>query len=359
MIGWLRSRVPPRLKRIVIFLLKWPERNAPRLLVKAPWLASYYYGLVSKRFGREHRAVSAGKSLFLAKLDQGRFNSSFLRRSIHRLEKGLIMQPRRPVFGESFVGPLVKQLEVGVRSGGIDAKERKWAEDVLKAYFSVVSPTEAVYSASERFRGLALNEADTVARESSPYRASERPSLSVSYEDLLALAKRRRSVRWFQPRQVEKKLVAAAISVASESPSACNRQPFSVYATTNPARASQIAACAGGTAGWVDNIPCTLVLVGDLSSYRWERDRHLIYVDSALFSMSLMFAFETLGLATCSINWPDEEHSEKKLSALLGLAAYQRPIMLMAVGYALDDGGVPFSQKKDASTLLEWIDRDE
>ena len=97
-----------------------------------------------------------------------------------------------------------------------------------------------------------------------------------------------------------------------------------------------------------EGIPCTMAIIGDLSAYPRERDRHLIYVDGSLAAMQLMLAFETLGLSTCPINWPDIESAEKKIANLLKLKVYERPIMLLSVGYAQDQGGIAFSQKKKA-----------
>ena len=96
-------------------------------------------------------------------------------------------------------------------------------------------------------------------------------------------------------------------------------------------------------------------MVGDLSAYPGERDRHLIYIDGSLAAMQLMLAFETLGLSTCSINWPDVEAAEQKLEKLLDLKPYERPIMLLSVGYAQDKGGIPYSQKKDAQVLIKKV----
>ena len=39
----------------------------------------------------------------------------------------------------------------------------------------------------------------------------------------------------------------------------------------------------------------------------------------------------------------------------LGLEYFERPIMLIAVGYAIAEGEIPFSQKKPASMLLREI----
>ena len=57
-------------------------------------------------------------------------------------------------------------------------------------------------------------------------------------------------------------------------------------------------------------------VVGNLAAYPLERDRHLIYIDSALASMQLMLAAETLGLSTCPINWPDVDFAEQNIQQL-------------------------------------------
>jgi nitroreductase len=68
--------------------------------------------------------------------------------------------------------------------------------------------------------------------------------------------------------------------------------------------------------------------------------------------MQLMLSLETLGLSSCPINWPDIENNERKLANLLNLNIYERPVMLMAVGYAHPEGGIPYSQKKGVSVLV-------
>jgi nitroreductase len=110
-----------------------------------------------------------------------------------------------------------------------------------------------------------------------------------------------------------------------------------------------------GTKGFADNVPCTIVVSGDLSYYPTERDRHLIYIDSALAGMQLMLALETLGLSSCPINWPDLEDKEIKISNLLNLPQTIRPTMLIAVGYGANEGKIPYSQKKSANQLINYI----
>ena len=114
-----------------------------------------------------------------------------------------------------------------------------------------------------------------------------------------------------------------------------------------------------GTRGFSENIQALAVIVGDLSCYPKEQDRHLIYIDGGLIAMQFMLALESLGLSSCPINWPDIERFEKKLARRLELEIYQRPIMLIAIGYADADSGVPFSQKKSSDELIIPIKKHE
>jgi nitroreductase len=109
-----------------------------------------------------------------------------------------------------------------------------------------------------------------------------------------------------------------------------------------------------GTRGYAENIPVFVVIVGDLSAFFSERDRHLIYTDGCLAAMSFVFALETLGLSSCCINWPDIAEREAAMAEFLRLRPHERPIMCVAVGYPDRQGMVPFSQKKSLNQLRRY-----
>ena len=123
--------------------------------------------------------------------------------------------------------------------------------------------------------------------------------------------------------------------------------------TTDPDQATRIADCAGGTGGWSHQIPAIIVVIGDLSAYPKERDRHLIYIDASLAAMQLMLAAQTQSLSTCSINWPDVDYSEIKLRKILELAEYERVVMMISIGIGEPNGGIPYSQKKQDALITQ------
>jgi len=317
-------------------------------------MASIYYFLFSSAFRREHVSVIAGKKQHQKNLGVSQNSNAVLRRNTHRLEKGLIMRPRKPVFAESYIEETVAAYQVSLAQANFDLDELKWAEHVLAKYFEVVEASPIIMRCKQTFNALPVLSKDEV-KSSIPYKHENRVVADISSEQLHNLFKQRRSIRWFEEKKVPMDVIEQAINMASQAPSACNRQPFNFYTITDPKKASEIAAIPMGTKGFAQNIQALIVVVGDLSYYPKERDRHVIYIDGGLVSMQLMLAFESLGLSTCPINWPDMEAYEKKMEQALNIEKYQRPIMLMAVGYGDPEGEIPFSQKKSAQQLIKVV----
>jgi nitroreductase len=348
-------------------------------------LASAYYLLLNPRFGREHRAVLAGRAEYWRSLRVASRSNPLLRRNVHRLEKGLVMRPRNPVFAEDYVGETVDALLAAEASGGLDPVERRWAIDVLDQYFAAVRDTPPIAAARGRYARLASptsaapspwsaaavpgcgGDAAADARASSHATSSDdapwapRPReqgarATVSYDDFLLLCRQRRSVRWFLDRRVPRELIEQAVAAAAQAPSACNRQPFHFRCFDRPEDARRVAGISMGTNGYAQHLQALVVVVGDLSAFPEERDRHLVYIDGALAAMQFMLALETLGLASCPINWPDVEPLERRMAAELNLPVHLRPVMLIALGYPDPAGGVPHSAKKPVDALLKYDD---
>ena len=145
--------------------------------------------------------------------------------------------------------------------------------------------------------------------------------------------------------------------MATEAPSSCNRQAFRFRFFEDPDAIQRVARLAPGTGGFAHNIPMLAVILGDLSAYHGERDRHGIYIDASLASMSFMLALETLGLSSCALNWPDVAWRERKMARVLALRPHERVIMLMAIGHADPDGLVAYSHKHAPERLRTFVER--
>ena len=342
-----------------------------RICVTSPKLSSLYYALSSSAMEREHQGVIYGRLQYQKSLTVASEPQYLLRRNIHRLEKGLIMRPRRDIFALDYIEETVnayRDLVNGQDSNGDRfltqslmgetpktalhrRSELKWAHDVLQEYFSVVATHSVIDSAKTVFMTLKPIEGE---QKYIPYQRDLKQSPSVSYEQFLALSQRRRSVRWYLPQPVPRELIDRAITAAALAPSACNRQPFEFRVFDDPELIQKVGSIPMGTIGFSQNFPALIAVVGKLRAYYSERDRHVIYIDASLASMALMYAFETLGLSSCPINWPDIASKEKQIRQVLDLELDEKVIMLISFGYPHPDGKVPFSQKKSLAEIRRY-----
>lgn len=334
------------------------------LLSRSRLGSSLYYALFSRSFDREHHAVLLGRRKFIEQTRAQRTSSFLLRRNVHRLEKGLSLTPRRPTFAADYIGETIEAYRL-VRAAehhrSQSSEELLWAFDVLTDYFAANAAHPKIDIARRSFGQLpppiACDAPETQyggLAKRSPFERQQSPATSVTYDEMLSLAKRRRSVRYFENRPVPRELLDKVVDVARYSPTACNRLPYSFRIIDDYKMVQEAAGNAGGTAGYKSSIQTLIVVVGHCSAYFDERDRHLIYIDSSLASMSLMFAAETLGLSTCAINWSDVEWRERKMAKLLDLPPDDRVIMLIAIGYGLPESKVPFSAKKTVTELRNF-----
>jgi nitroreductase len=349
----LKKIIPKRVVKTVFTIRDKLQEKLANLASNARITTKFYYAFASNQFSREQHAVLMGRIAFINGKATADVQSAQLRRNIHRIEKGLIMRPRRDVFAEAYISQTVNKLKICVRDSFTTEAELKWAVDVLDEYFSCVSLTSTITAAKLQFEKLSL-QASAVER-SVPYFRENSTFSTVEYDEFFALCRQRRSVRWYEQKPVPQSLLEKAIDAAAQAPSACNRQPFQFYVFNDSESAYKVGSIAGGTAGFANNFPCLIAVVGDLSAYPYERDRHVFYIDASLASMQLMLALETLGLSSCAINWPDVEAKEKKISELLKLEKFQRVVMLISIGYADTKGMIPFSEKKSSSSLAKFI----
>ena len=262
-----------------------------------------WYGLASDEFSRETRAVLAGRAAYDTASSDQVGNQFLLRRNTHRLEKGLLMRPRRAVFATQYIEETVSAFAevLAARSEGADDRDMRWSQDVLDLYFDVVGAHPRVRRARDTYEQVARPVPLDGSRRV-PYRRVLDQAPPVAFADFARLSRQRRSVRWFLPESVPRDLLDEAITVALEAPSACNRQPFRMQIFDDPALVQRVAALPRGTPGYAHNIPVIIVFIGQLRAFFGERDRHLIYVDASLAAMSLMLALETAGLASCPTN---------------------------------------------------------
>ncbi|TWX67500.1 nitroreductase family protein [Colwellia sp. C1TZA3] len=354
----LLKKIIPIETRIFIRKVKKSINNQVLSMMSSSYLlSSLYYLLFNRNFRVEQKAVLTGRVVFDKRSKLPLDSSPQLRRNIHRLEKGLIMRPRRPVFAEAYIIETIDLYSTVLTTGRICDEELKWATDVLSLYFLNVEGSETIDLARKKYKEVQVKNKINDNIKFVPFARADSVFSELNYDEFTKLCLQRRSVRWYEPELVPDNLINKALEAARTAPSACNRQPFEFLVLNDNQKAPTVAAMPAGTAGFSNQVPCIIVVIGDLSCYPKEADRHVIYIDSALASMQFMLALETLGLSSCPINWPENETKEKELHKIIPLPVHKRVIMMISVGYAKPTGMIPYSSKKPLTLLRTSLEK--
>ena len=274
------------------------------------------------------------------------------RRCIHRLEKGLSFPNTRQVFAEDFIGETVDLLIQGKNDNAFDDGSIEWGISVLNLYFTKVNHTPVIVEAFNRFKqSVEVIEHDIQI----PFKESKRVINDISYDALMNLAKRRRSVRHYNKKRVEYEIIEKAYEIAKYSPSACNRQSFQFLFFNEPEIVTKLSSVPGGVAGY--ELPSLIVVLGNYSGYFNARDINAPIIDASLTIMSLLYALETLGLSSVCINWPNLPDREKKIRELIKIEEHEFVVMFIGIGYPDTEGKIPFSSKRKTNSVLEQNQR--
>ena len=103
MINFFKKLLPNSFKERIFDLVNYLQIAIINLFKHSSILSSLYYLFFSRMFDREHKAFLQSKIAYRKYFLNAGVSSPILRRNIHRLEKGLIMRPRKDLFGEKYI----------------------------------------------------------------------------------------------------------------------------------------------------------------------------------------------------------------------------------------------------------------
>jgi nitroreductase len=309
------------------------------------FLRTFFY--VSGEFDREFESTLKGRYDALSHNYFHSNSNANIRRCIHRLEKGLFHQNPRKTFGKVIFNELKRELKK-YNLNLMDPDELYWLKQTLRAYVK--------YSETPRDveKTIAFLESKTVKKQELTV---EEERKSESFKSLEKILLKRKSVRFFKAVEVDLSKIAQCVEIAKSAPTACNRQPYHLEILTQKKDIMKIGLLAPGTSGWLDGVPVLGVVVGHANSFRFARDRHLIYFDSGLFVSNFVNALVTVGLASCICNWVPSWKADREAIQYLGYDLSKTIVCLIAIGVP---SGVqsPTSIKKSTSNLLRVRNED-
>lgn len=266
----------------------------------------------------------------------------------HRLEKGLLITNPKPMWGWDKAEKMVTLLKKckddfssitakAVLSVYLEAKSKSEYKEDLEKYAHFLRQTGFQTVPFENVGG-------TITVKSQAFSESERAAIRRLFDT-------RHSCREFVDRHVSDKDIEEAVRLALRCPSACNRQPFHVYAIDPAKLAKQMRQEKLQYDG--DRV---LIITGDVRAFSTSELLDWI-VSPSIFAGYLTLSLHSLGIGSCVVRkdlvCPSAYNDA--IRVLTGMDSSERIVLEIFIGYYPDEFVVPVSNRANSDNIVSFV----
>jgi len=166
--------------------------------------------------------------------------------------------------------------------------------------------------------------------------------------DVLEAIKKRRSIRRYKKKPVEKEKLNKVLEAARLAPSASNMQPWHFIVVTDPKTKESLRASYNRK--WFVQAP-VIIVACTVPEEAWRRKDGEEYwkVDVAIAMQNLVLASTDLGLGTCWI----ADFNEGEAKKALGVPEHVRVVAMTPLGYPAEEKG-PVTDRKPLENIVRY-----
>jgi len=272
----------------------------------------------------------------------------------HGLEKGLSFRNRKPVFGIANAKELISQLEaVQVDSKVFCDARVTWALSNLRDWHDHhVGKNEINAELLARCSSL-LSFDQQVSRCDSTITLDRDWIQKEAKGDFRSVSHSRHSVRDFSEKPVDLAEVREAVSIATRTPSACNRQSVRIICLSPGPQMKAALALQNGNRGFSESVDKLLIVTFDRRCYLEHNEQNLGFVDAGMFAMSLIHALHFLGLGSCCLNWAVDRQTDNDLHDKIDVPKHLAVACMIAVGHLPEQLRVAASHRLPVDVIVE------
>lgn len=290
-----------------------------------------------------------------------KFNYDNLRSKItfhyHSLEKGLSNKNFRYKFGINALNELFYAMDLYIEKDfPLEDSRFQQAICVLEAYLDVHREQGIdVKWVEDKYNNI-IQHIKVENNQDGGFKVIDRPNQDNSGLNFKQLMLNRHSVRDFGEEKLNENLILDSISIASLSPSVCNRQSCKVHLINDKKLVHEVLLIQGGLTGFGENIQKIILVTSDKSFMNGPHERNQTYVDGGIFFMNLLNALTYNNIATCSLNADFDIIKEKKLRNLMDLKLSEDLIGFIALGSFPSKYKIAFSPRDTEKQITKIYD---
>lgn len=284
--------------------------------------------------------------------DQQKMQYTLLREN-HIIEKGMSMRNTRRGFGQAKVTALIERLRKYNRLyGGAGNTFLVYPLSTIKEYIAYQHRDGVEISEIERAYRVLCEEAGI--EEASLKMPAGIEMLRADYlqeqakGDYHSLLYSRHSIRYFKEELPSKEILEKALTLASRTPSACNRQAWHTHIYFGE-DSHELLRMQDGCKGFCDDIHCSIVVTADMKGFLGH-EPFQCFVDGGLYAQNLINAlhYEGLGAIPLSCGFM----SDKLLAMQKHFDIPENEVMVVIIGTGVmqDEMKIALSTRRPVAT---------
>ena len=142
--------------------------------------------------------------------------------------------------------------------------------------------------------------------------------------------------------------VKKAITLAQQTPSACNRQGWRTIIIDDKDTIKKVLENQNGNEGFGQEFDKLLLVVTDLRYFNKNRELFQPYIDGGMYAQSVLYALHFEHIAACPLSASLKREQEEHIRSILRLPEAEVPILLIGIGnYPEDKCQTTRSERKE------------
>lgn len=254
------------------------------------------------------------------------FQEAKLRSCAHQIDKALVFDKiRKRDVSCRQIADLIDKIS---KSPGHDIAIVRWAKNVLAEYESRLAGGPQLRDAAKAFdeEGQAL---------------------------LADVIKSRRSIRSFQPDQIDKGLLRKLLQAGLWAPTGCNRQPIEYLVLQAKEDIKYCQRLAGEGYPFPAEAPLAVVVMVDPRNYALPSQRHMAFLETGAASQNIILTAFSYGIGSCWLFWSDTKNGHAAFSKRFGLKSWLLPTAMVCLGYPKNCPKL-VPTRKDLERVIHW-----
>lgn len=179
-----------------------------------------------------------------------------------------------------------------------------------------------------------------------------------SFEDFLSAENffmTRYSHRSFLDSKIDRSTLERIITLASKTPSVCNRQEWFTYIIQDDCLIQEALSHQAGNRGFGNEIKNLMIICTDLSAFIPGQEAYQQWIDGGMFSMSIVYAIHSIGLVSCCLNWSVDPKTDLNLRDKLKIKNNHSVMMMLAFGEPELNALVCHSRRKPIESFYKIL----